>query len=113
MSWRPPQALLPACDISDIVPSLGLCADFNFLEEVKRAEDVASRTKPPTPCRHLPAYLATLMQQAGHRSTRLLIMAPGEHAHRPANLPCDPASDPSLCLSLAPGELASCPSIMY
>ena len=39
--------------------------DYRFLEEVKLADDVAKRSRPPAPRYELPPPLQTLIYQAG------------------------------------------------
>ncbi len=39
-------------------------SDYRFLEEVKLADDVAKRSKPPAPKLELPQFLQTLQYQA-------------------------------------------------
>lgn len=39
-------------------------SDYRFLEEVKLADDVAKRSKPPAPKYDMPQFLQTLMYQA-------------------------------------------------
>ena len=41
-----------------------LLSDYRFLEEVKLADDVAKRSKPPAPKYDMPQFLQTLMHQA-------------------------------------------------
>lgn len=52
-------------------------ADYKFLEEVSLAEDVAKRSKPPTPRRVLPSHLKTLVHQARLRGVNLKLVSPG------------------------------------
>ena len=52
-------------------------ADFKFLEEVSLAEDVAKRSKPPTPRRVLPSHLKTLVHQARLHGVNLKLVSPG------------------------------------
>lgn len=52
-------------------------SDYRFLEEIKLAEDVAKRSKPPAPQRELPRFLQTLVYQASQRHVELHILAPG------------------------------------
>jgi hypothetical protein len=61
-------------------------SDYRFLEEVKLADDVAKRSKPPAPKPELPQFLQTLQYQARRRvccsgaaettSTAALLAAP-------------------------------------
>lgn len=55
-----------------------LAADYAFLEEVARADDVAKRVLPPFPAAQLPAHLAALVAAARRRGVTLRLMAPGE-----------------------------------
>lgn len=54
-----------------------LRSDFKFLEEVSLAEDVAKRSKPPTPRRVLPSHLKSLVHQARLRGVNLKLVSPG------------------------------------
>eukprot|EP00887_Chlorella_sp_A99_P006711 scaffold3.g6711.t1 len=52
-------------------------SDYCFLEEVKLADDVAKRSRPPAPKPELPHFLQQLVYQAGRRGTQLHILPPG------------------------------------
>ncbi|GAB4823295.1 hypothetical protein N2152v2_010341 [Parachlorella kessleri] len=54
-----------------------LLSDYRFLEEVKLADDVAKRSRPPAPKQELPPFLQTLIYQARRRGVQLHILAPG------------------------------------
>ena len=54
-----------------------LLNDYRFLEQVKLAEDVAKRAKPPTPRGDLPGHLRSLVYQAERRGVTLHLLAPG------------------------------------
>jgi len=59
-----------------------LRADYRFLEEVKLADDVAKRSKPPAPRPELPAHLQALVHQARRRGVQLHLLAPGMERRR-------------------------------
>ncbi len=52
-------------------------ADYQLLEEVARAEDVAKRCRPATPKALLPPFLANLVEQAERRHITLMLLSPG------------------------------------
>ena len=52
-------------------------ADYRFLEEIKLADDVAKRAKPPAPKADLPQFLQSLVHQARRRGVQLHILPPG------------------------------------
>lgn len=56
--------------------------DYRFLEEVKLAEDVAKRSKPPAPKMELPSYLQSLVYQTRRRGVQLHILPPGMERRR-------------------------------
>ena len=55
-----------------------LSADYRWLEEVSRADDVAKRSRPPAPKRELPSALSGLVYQARMRGVQLALMNPGQ-----------------------------------
>ncbi|KAL4421032.1 hypothetical protein ABPG77_007507 [Micractinium sp. CCAP 211/92] len=57
-------------------------SDYRFLEEVKLADDVAKRSKPPAPKLELPQFLQTLQYQARRRGVQLHILSPGMEKRR-------------------------------
>lgn len=57
-------------------------SDYRFLEEVKLADDVAKRSKPPAPKPELPQFLQTLQYQARRRGVQLHILSPGMEKRR-------------------------------
>lgn len=57
-------------------------ADYRFLEEVKLADDIAKRSKPPAPKAELPAFLNSLIYQARRRGISLHILPPGMDRRR-------------------------------
>ncbi|KAI7844644.1 hypothetical protein COHA_001734 [Chlorella ohadii] len=57
-------------------------SDYRFLEEVKLADDVAKRSKPPAPKVELPQFLQTLQYQARRRGVQLHILSPGMEKRR-------------------------------
>lgn len=54
-----------------------LLSDYKFLEEVKLADDIAKRSRPPAPKQELPPFLQNLVYQARRRGVQLHILAPG------------------------------------
>lgn len=59
-----------------------LLSDYKFLEQVKLAEDVAKRAKPPAPKSELPHYLQSFIYQARRRGVQLHLLAPGMERRR-------------------------------
>ena len=59
------------------VVAAGAAPDYRLLEDVKRADDVAKRCRPPGAKPQLPQHLANMVYQAQRRSVKLLIMPPG------------------------------------
>lgn len=57
-------------------------SDYRFLEEVKLADDVAKRSRPPPPKPELPPFLKTLVYQARRRGVQLHILPPGMEKRR-------------------------------
>eukprot|EP00798_Chlamydomonas_sp_ICE-L_P006710 gene6710-3380_t len=54
-----------------------LMSDFHVLEEIKRADDIAKRCRPPFPKARLPVHLDNLVRQAQQRRVELVLMNPG------------------------------------
>jgi hypothetical protein len=59
-----------------------LMSDYKFLEQVKLAEDVAKRAKPPAPRAELPHFLQSLVHQARRRGVQLHLLSPGMERRR-------------------------------
>jgi len=59
-----------------------LMSDYKFLEQVKLAEDVAKRAKPPAPRAELPHFLQSLVHQARRRGAQLHLLSPGMERRR-------------------------------
>jgi hypothetical protein len=57
-------------------------SDYKFLEQVKLAEDVAKRAKPPAPRAELPHFLQSLVHQARRRGVQLHLLSPGMERRR-------------------------------
>ena len=51
--------------------------DISFLDDVKRARDVARKSRPVPPRKDLPHFMKNLRYQARKRGVRLLFLQPG------------------------------------
>lgn len=59
-----------------------LISDYRFLEEVKLADEVAKRSRPPAPKLELPSFLQSLIHHSHCRGVQLHILPPGMERRR-------------------------------